>query len=118
MHIQILKPNTGESMSPIKFNGKTYNSFEEMPLEEQQLYDKTVGLMGDKNGNQVPDYMEDEHFQSMILGGANGVTFRGVTYTSFDQMPEDIRPKMKYAFDQATQIGLMNAALHKLLTKK
>jgi len=105
-------------MSPIQFNGKTYNSFEEMPLEEQQLYDKTVGLTGDKNGNQVPDFMEDEHFQSLMMGGANGVTFRGVTYTSFEQMPEDVRTKMKFAFDQITQMGMINMALHKLLTKK
>ncbi len=104
-------------MSPIQFNGRTYNSFEEMPLEEQQLYDKTVGLMGDKNGNQVPDFMEDEHFQSLMAGGSNGVTFRGVTYTSFDQMPEDVRMKMKSAFDQITQMGMINMALHKLLTK-
>lgn len=105
-------------MSPIKFNGKTYNSFEEMPLEEQQNYDKTVGLMGNKDGNQVPDFMEDEHFQSMMTGGANGVTLRGVTYTSFDQMPEDVRTKMKYAFDQLTQMGMINMALYNLLVKK
>lgn len=105
-------------MSPIKFNDKTYNSFEEMPIEEQQLYDKTVGLMGDKNGNQIPDFMEDEHFQSMLKGNADGIVFRGVTYESFEEMPEEIRPKMQQAFNQLTQMGMINMLVYKLFSKK
>jgi len=105
-------------MSPIKFNGKTYNSFDEMPIEEQQLYDKTVGLMGDKNGNQIPDFMEDEHFQSVLKGNADGIVFQGVTYKSFEEMPETVRPKMKSAFDQLTKMGMINLLVYKLFTKK
>jgi hypothetical protein len=105
-------------MSPIKFNGKTYNSFEEMPPEQQQLYDKAIGLMGDKNGNQIPDFMEEGHFQSMLKGDGNGVVFRGVTYRSFEEMPEDMRPKMKQAFDQLTQMGMINMLVYKLFLKK
>jgi hypothetical protein len=105
-------------MTPIKFNGKTYNSFEEMPIEEQQLYDKTVGLMGDRNGNQVPDFMEDEHFQSVLKGNADGIVFRGVTYKSFEEMPEDMRPKMRSVFDQAVKMGMINMAVYNLFMKK
>lgn len=68
--------------------------------------------------NPTPNFMEDEHFQSMLKGNANGVVFRGVTYKSFEEMPEEIRPKMKQAFDQLTQMGMINMQAYKLFAKK
>ncbi len=66
----------------------------------------------------TPNFMEDEHFQSMMKGNADGVVFRGVTYKSFEEMPEEIRPQMKQAFDQLTQMGMINMLAYQLFTKK
>lgn len=66
----------------------------------------------------TPNFMEDEHLQSMMKGNADGVVFRGVTYKSFEEMPEEIRPQMKQAFDQLTQMGMINMLVYKLFTKK
>jgi len=68
--------------------------------------------------NPTPNSMEDEHFQSMMKGNADGVVFRGMTYKSFEEMPEEIRSQMKQAFDQLTQMGMINMLVYKLFTKK
>jgi hypothetical protein len=111
------KSYSGEIMSAIEFNGKTYNSYEEMPRTEQVQYDRIHGALGDANGNGVENFMEDEFFQCMMQGDANGVVFRGTTYKSFAEMPEDIRPKLKYAFNQLTNMGMIHPHVHGLLSK-
>lgn len=104
-------------MSPIEFNGKTYNSYEEMPRAEQVQYDQVHGAFGDINGNGVENFMEDDFFQCMMQGSADGVVFRGTTYRSFAEMPEDARPRLKYAFDQLTGMGMISPKVHALLSK-
>ncbi len=66
----------------------------------------------------IPNFMEGEYFQSMMKGNADGVVFRGVTYKSFEEMPEEILPQMKQAFDQLTQMGMINMQAYQLFTKK
>ncbi len=105
-------------MSTLEFNGKIYSSYDEMPLEEKIKYDSIHGPLADPDGNGRANFEEDEFFQSMMRGDQNGVTFRGVTYRSFDEMPEDIRPKLKYAFDQLTQMGMISPHVYGLFLNK
>ncbi len=105
-------------MSAIEFNGKTYNSYEEMPREEKIKYDNIHGAFADPDGDGRANFAEDEFFQCMMKGDENGVTFKGVTYKSFAEMPEDIRPKLKYAFDQLTQTGMISPRVYGLFLNK
>lgn len=36
-------------------NGREYRSVDEMPAEDRQLYQQTLGLLGDHDGDGVPD---------------------------------------------------------------
>ena len=101
---------------PIEFIGKTYKNFEEMPPDVQVLYEKTTGIMGDKNGNDVLDIYEDEVYNCFIVGSENGVVFRGVTYKSFAEMPEDMRPTLQKAFNELTMHGMVNPWVYELMT--
>ena len=39
----------------INFNGKTYNSLDEMPPEARQAYEQAMALLADQDGNGLPD---------------------------------------------------------------
>ena len=105
-------------MSPIEFHGKAYERFEDMSPEDQALYDKTYGFMGDKDGNGQSDFMDDEYCQSLLKGNLDGVVLRGVTYKSFEEMPEDIRAKMQHAFNSLFPMGMLSPLVYELLMKK
>ena len=109
-------------MSASIFNDKNHVRFEDIVYkdlspEDQKIYDKIYGIMGDRDGNGQSDFMDDEFFQCIMQGDANGVVFRGTTYKSFAEMPEDIRPKLKYAFNQLTNMGMIHPHVHGLLSK-
>ena len=44
----------------IIFNGKTYNSLEEMPANERQAFEQMQQIFVDANGNGIPDFMEGD----------------------------------------------------------
>ncbi len=50
-------------MATIIFNGKTYNSLEEMPANERQTYEQIANMLVDKNGNGIPDFLEGDLVQ-------------------------------------------------------
>ena len=82
----------------IIFNGKTYNSLEEMPPGVRQAYEAIMNVLGDKNKNGVPDLLEN------LPDGALRQTFNvqvnrptiihdGQVYHSVDELPADLRAK-------------------------
>ena len=44
----------------IMFNGKTYNSLEEMPANERMAYEQMQKIFVDANGNGIPDFLEGD----------------------------------------------------------
>ena len=42
----------------ISFQGKEYNSFEELPPEAKKAFEKLNKVLGDKDQNGVPDIFE------------------------------------------------------------
>lgn len=101
--------------NPVRFEDIVYK---DLSLEDQKIYDKTYGIMGDKDGNGQSDFMDDEYCQSLLKGNQNGVVLRGVTYKSFEEMPEDIRGKMQHAFNSLYPIGMLSPRVCELLLKK
>lgn len=82
----------------ITFNGKTFNSVEEMTAEERRAYEAIMNVLGDKNQNGVPDILEN------LRGGVAGQPFNvqmsnttivhnGQVYHSADELPADLRAK-------------------------
>ena len=95
-------------MPTIIFNGKTYNNIKDMPADERQAYDQMSGIFLDKDGNGIPDFMEGNIAMSMMNASASGFVVNGKTYASLDEMPEDLRSKMRSAFDALANAGLVS----------
>ena len=95
-------------MPTIIFNGKTYNDISDMPADERQAYDQMSSIFLDKDGNGIPDFMEGNIAMSVMNASTSGFVVNGKTYASLDDMPEDMRSKMRSAFDTLASTGLVS----------
>ena len=104
-------------MPTIIFNGKTYNDINDMPADERQAYDQMSGIFADKDGNGIPDFMEGNIAMSVMNASASGFVVNGKTYASLDEMPEDMRTKMRSAFDALASAGLVSKSTFVQMTE-
>jgi len=85
----------------IIFNGKTYNSIDDMPPEARQAYEKALALLADQNANGVPDFL-DGLLNDQVPGEGmeplntfstfnTQIVHNGQTYASVDEMPAEAR---------------------------
>jgi hypothetical protein len=88
-------------MEPISFNGKTYNSLEEMPADQRAAYEQVMALMKDENNNGIPDLFEGDVVQKMIGLAANTrIVVNGQEVQGLEAMSPEAREK----FDKAMQV--------------
>ncbi|CAG1013767.1 hypothetical protein ANAEL_04796 [Anaerolineales bacterium] len=88
-------------MSILSFNGKTYNSLEEMPADQRAAYEQVMAFMKDENNNGVPDLFEGDVIQKMIGLAANTrIVVNGQEMRGLEALPPETREK----FDKAMQI--------------
>ena len=85
----------------IIFNGKTYNSIDDMPPEARQAYEKALALLADQDANGVPDFL-DGLLNDQVPGEGmeplntfstfnTQIVHNGQTYASVDEMPAEAR---------------------------
>ncbi|HCB01501.1 MAG TPA: hypothetical protein DEP19_03885 [Anaerolineae bacterium] len=96
-------------MPQIHFNGKTYNSIEEMPPEMRQAYQQIANMLVDKNGNGIPDFLEGDIVKNIsnIYTTASTINFNGNTYSDFNELPPDVQAKVSTAFNQMAGMGIV-----------
>lgn len=95
----------------ISFNGKEYNSTDEMPPDIRQAYEALTMAFADKDRNGVPDIFETEGAQNISVGGNifSKIIFEGKEYSSPDELPPDARAKYERAlgkFGDADRNGI------------
>jgi hypothetical protein len=97
-------------MAQIFFNGKSYNSIDEMPANEKQTYEQMMGMFVDKNGNGIPDFLEGDMVQNIsnIYTASKSIHFDGNTYTNYDQLPPEVQSKVKSAFSKMAGMGFIH----------
>lgn len=91
----------------IIFNGKTYNSPEEIPANEHQAYEQMFQILTDKNGNGIPDFLEGDIAKNVMTAFTNAVNYDGKVYNSLDELPVDVREKIQDAFSKLKQLGVI-----------
>jgi hypothetical protein len=101
----------------IIFNGKSYNSLEEMPANEREAYESMFNIFKDANGNGIPDFLEGDIAKNVTTAFTNVVNYDGVAYNNLDELPPEAREKVKAAFVKLNNLGLiagmpMGAAAH------
>jgi hypothetical protein len=94
-------------MATIIFNGKTYNSIEEMPSNEKQAYEKLMNIFVDKNGNGVPDFMEGDMVKNVMSAVTSNININGQMYGGMNELPDDVRAKIQGAFEKMTELGIV-----------
>lgn len=94
-------------MATIIFNGKTYNSVEEMPALEQQAFEQLSSMFVDKNGNGIPDFLEGDLASNIITAVTSNVNINGKTYNNVNELPDDMRQRVQGAFEKMAELGLV-----------
>ncbi|MBK7318516.1 hypothetical protein [Candidatus Villigracilis affinis] len=94
-------------MATIIFNGKSYNSLEEMPEKERKAYDQMMDIFADKNGNGIPDFMEGDMVQKVLAANSTSLNISGVTYHNLDELPPELRQSVDKAFQVITKLGII-----------
>jgi len=74
---------------PVKivFNGREYDSVEQMPPEERQQYLLVVSALGDKDGDGVPDILQ----QSGSGDIQDSIIYEGREYKDRRELPPEVR---------------------------
>ena len=95
----------------INFNGKTYNSLEEMPGNERQAYEQLQKIFVDANGNGIPDFLEGDVAQKVVTAFTSVVNHDGKIYNNLDELPPEMRQKVKDAFAKLNEMGILNPSM-------
>jgi hypothetical protein len=96
-------------MDMISFNGKTYNSLEEMPADQRAAYEQVMSFMKDENNNGIPDLFEGDAIQKMIGMASTRVVINGQEMQSLDSLPPEARANFEKAMVKLSQLGLLPA---------
>jgi hypothetical protein len=91
--------------SKIIFNGKEYNSLEEMPADARQAYESMMGIFADKDQNGIPDILEGkgdisttsaQPTSNITLQSAT-IVYDGKSYNNVDELPPEARAQYEQA---------------------
>ena len=86
----------------ITINGREYNSIDEMPPEVLAIYEQSMNMLADRNGNGIPDILEGGNVK--ISGGENfnvvsavsrKFTVNGKTVERFEDLPAEVQQKFR-----------------------
>lgn len=95
----------------ISFNGKTYNSVDEMPAADRAMYEQVMQIFGDKDGNGIPDVFEGKLSPEIINQTANfttsgmSIVYEGQTYNSFEELPPEGQKLYQERMGKLQQLG-------------
>ncbi len=94
-------------MATIIFNGKSYNSLEEMSPNEKQAYEQMMEIFVDANGNGVPDFLEGDIVQNVLRQYSTKVATEGKTVHGLDDLPPEMQESVQVALKKLKQLGVL-----------
>ena len=94
-------------METISFNGKTYNSLDEMPADQRAAYEQVMSFMKDENHNGIPDMFEGDVIQKMIKMASTSIIINGQAVQSIESLPPEARAKYDKAMAKLSQLGIL-----------
>ena len=94
-------------MATIIFNGKSYNSLEEMAPNEKQAYEQMMEIFVDANGNGVPDFLEGDIVQNVLRQYTTRVNVEGTTVHGLDELPPELQESAQIAFKKLAELGIL-----------
>lgn len=94
-------------MPTIVFNGKTYNSVEEMSANERQAYEQIANMLVDKNGNGIPDFLEGDLVKNVMTAFTSSINVNGQNYNGMNELPPEVRARVQGAFEKLSEFGVV-----------
>jgi hypothetical protein len=94
-------------MEIVSFNGKTYNSLEEMPADQRAAYEQVMAFMKDENNNGIPDMFEGDVIQKMIGLASTHIVVNGQEMLGMESMSPEARAKFDKAMQKLSQLGIL-----------
>src|SRR5689334_2543316 len=110
MTLSVNSPNKEYRMAKIIFNGKTYDTPDEMSATDRAAFEQIAVMFGDKNGNGIPDFLEGDIIKNVSTAYTNIVSINGQAYNDMNEMPEEMRAKVQSAFQKMSELGLVPPA--------
>lgn len=100
----------------ILFNGKEYDSPDEMPPDARQAYEAAMGqfndMFADPDRDGVPDIFENltpGHAQNVQVFTTSNVIVDGKAYDSLADLPSEVQQKFQAAFEDKNRDGIPDA---------
>jgi hypothetical protein len=98
-------------MPTINFNGKTYNSIDEMPADVRETYQHLLSIFKDENANGIPDFMEGDIAKNIMTAFSSSSSFNvnlnGKVYTNMNDLPPETKEKVQKALERLKASGLL-----------
>jgi hypothetical protein len=96
-------------MRNIVVNGKSYSNIDDMPPEIRKIYQETMGIFADKDGNGIPDLVEGKSETNINIipvhaGEATIINADGRIYTNISELPPEAQEKYKLAMGKLSQV--------------
>lgn len=99
-------------MAIVSFNGKTYNSMEEMPADQRAAYEQVMAFMKDENNNGIPDMFEGDVIQKMIgMATSTRIMVNGQQVQGLESMSPEARVKFDNAMEKLGQLGILPSGM-------
>jgi hypothetical protein len=73
----------------IVFNGRAFDSVDQMPPDARRQYFQLINLVGDANKNGVPDVLEQPGVANVVV--KESITFNGREYKDRSELPTEAR---------------------------
>ncbi len=94
-------------MATIIFNGKSYNSLEEMPANEKMAYEQMMNIFVDADGNGIPDFLEGDMVKNVMTAVTSNISVNGQMYEGMNELPTEVREKIQGAFEKMAALGIV-----------
>jgi hypothetical protein len=91
----------------ISFNGKAYDSLEEMPADQRAAYEQVMSFMKDENNNGIPDMFEGDVIQKMMGMASTRIIVNGQEMQGVESLPPEARAKFDKAMQKLSQLGIL-----------
>ena len=88
----------------INFNGKSYDSINDMPPDVRQAYQQVMGIFADNNKDGIPDIFQGSNM-NIINQTSASIFYNGKTYNNIDDLPPEARQKYENAMSKLKAKG-------------
>ncbi len=94
-------------MQKITFNGKEYNTLDEMPPAERQAYEQLMAIFVDKDQNGIPDFLEGDLVRKILNASTATMIVNGQPVRSLETLSPEMRARYERGMKTLQALGIL-----------